>query len=359
MTPKKRIVALGGGGFSMESQNLALDRWILSLVDAECPKVCFLPTASGDAPGYADKFRSAFGRLSCEPSMLSLFRREVDDLRAFLLSQDVIYVGGGNTANMLAIWRAHGIDEILREAWENGVLLAGLSAGSLCWFEEGVTDSLGTELAALSDGLGLLPGSHCPHYDGEADRRPTYTRLIEAGELKPGLAADDGVGLLFEGQELTDIVTSRPGRAAYRVSPGGEEVLEARELSADGPIVPLRGGCHCGAVVWEIDVDPRTETILDCNCSICQAKGFLHLIVAPESFRLLKGKEALKEYRFNTGQAVHRFCTTCGVHSHYIPRSHPDKVDVNVRCIPGLPMDELTIEPFDGKNWEENVDEIQ
>ncbi len=169
----------------------------------------------------------------------------------------------------------------------------------------------------------------------------------------------DGVALLFEGQELTEVVTSRQGRAAYRVSAGGAQRLDARLLEGDAPIMPLQGGCHCGEVVWEIDVDPRTETILDCNCSICQSKGFLHLIVAPESFRLIRGNEALKEYRFNTEQAVHRFCTTCGVHSFYTPRSHPDKVDVNVRCIPDLPLEELNIEPFDGKNWEQNVDEIR
>ncbi len=359
----RRIVALGGGGFSMEPHNLALDRWILSLTDTKRPKVCFLPTASGDATGYAAKFLSAFGRLDCEPSLLSLFRRDRDDLRGFLLDQDVIYVGGGNTANMLELWRTHGVDTALREAWEAGVILTGLSAGSLCWYEEGVTDSLGTNLAPLKDGLGLLSGSHCPHYDGEEDRRPTYQRLVQGGDLASGIAADDGVGLLYEGEDLVEVVTSRPGTRAWRVSRDDdgilEEPIEPRVLPADPASTPFRGGCHCGRVVWEIDVDPRQETVLDCNCSICAKKGFLHLIVAPEKFRLLEGEEMLREYRFNTGQAVHRFCGECGVHSFYTPRSHPDQVDVNVRCVQGLSLAELTIEPFDGQNWEDRVDEIR
>lgn len=347
----------------MEPHNLAIDRWILSLTGKASPKVCFLPTASGDAQGYSRKFLSTFGRLDCQPSCLSLFRRDRDELRAFLLDQDVIYVGGGNTANMLAIWQTHKIDEILREAWEAGVLLAGLSAGSLCWYQEGVTDSLGTSLAPLHEGLGFLPGSHCPHYDGEEDRRPTYQKLVQTKELLAGIAADDGVGLLYEGADLKEVVTSRDGTCAWSVSPGPESIIEtkipARLLPSDPKETPFQGGCHCGAVVWEIDVDPRQGKVLDCNCSICRKKGFLHLIVAPEHFRLLHGAESLQDYRFNTGAALHRFCKHCGVHSFYTPRSHPDQIDVNLRCIPDLPLEELTIEPFDGQNWEHHIEEIR
>lgn len=363
MKPTKRIVAMGGGGFSMEADNLALDRWLLSLCDSKRPKVCFVPTASGDADGYIRKFYALFSRLCCEPTHLSLFRRERDELGAFLRNQDIIYVGGGNTANMLSVWRTHGVDELLRDAWSRGVILAGLSAGSLCWFEAGVTDSLGTTLAPLYDGLGLISGSHCPHYDGEENRRPAYREMVKSGELPDGIAADDGVALYYEGEALTEVVTSRPGAAAWQLRRGErgveEERIEARTLNAEPPPTPLRGGCHCGEVVWEIDVDPRAEEILDCNCSICTQKGFLHLIVEPEKFRLLAGEENLREYRFNTGQAVHKFCEICGVHSFYIPRSHPDKIDVNIRCIEGISIDELSVEPFDGANWEENVEAIQ
>ena len=129
-----------------------------------------------------------------------------------------------------SIWRTHGLDTVLREAWEKGDVLAGLSAGSLCWFASGVTDSFGASLAPLHDGLGLLPGSHCPHYDGEALRRPRYRALIRAGELPPGLAADDGVALRFTGTDLTEVVSSRPGARGWRVTADGEEELPTRFL---------------------------------------------------------------------------------------------------------------------------------
>jgi len=217
------IVAMGGGGFSMEPDNPLLDDYILGLARTnrgrERPRVCFLATASGDTPGYIADFYAALARRS-EASHLSLFVRTVDDVEAHLLDQDVIYVGGGNTENMLAVWRVHGVDRALRRAWESGVILTGLSAGSLCWFESGTTDSFGAGLAPLSAGLGFLPGSHSPHYDGEATRRPHFQRLVAEGRLPAGLAADDGVGLVFHGTELAEVVASRPGARAYRVEPG-------------------------------------------------------------------------------------------------------------------------------------------
>ena len=146
-----------------------------------------------------------------------------------MLRQDVIYVGGGNTASLLAVWRVHGLDRVLADAWYEGVLLCGVSAGMNCWFSESVTDSFGlSRLGALKDGLGLLAGSCCPHYDGEAQRRPTYHRLVGAGELADGLAADDGAALVFVGDELAELVSSRPGAAAYRVERVGDGVEERR-----------------------------------------------------------------------------------------------------------------------------------
>jgi peptidase E len=228
----RRIVAMGGGGFSMEPDNLALDRHVLALTARERPKVAFVPTASGDADGYVQRFYDAFGTLPCEPSHLGLFRRTVGDLRAFVLAQDAIYVGGGNTLNMVALWRLHGLDVILREAWERGVVLAGVSAGALCWFEAGPTDSLGP-LAPIPC-LGFLPGSMCVHYDGEAERRPRYMGWVEAGELPAGYAADDGTALVFEGDALAEAVTSRPAARAFRVErgPGGavERMIGTRHL---------------------------------------------------------------------------------------------------------------------------------
>jgi peptidase E len=230
--PTQRIVAMGGGGFSMEPENPLLDEFVVSLARTNHPRVCFLATAAGDADNYVARFYRAFARLSCRPSDLSLFARDVADLQAFLLAQDVIYVGGGSTANLLAVWRVHGVDAILRNAWEQRVVLCGLSAGMNCWFEASVTDSLGPELAPLRDGLGLLPGSACPHYDGEPARRPTYRRLVATRQLPSGWAADDGAALVFEGQELGEVVASRPQARAYRVEADGSGEVQERPLAA-------------------------------------------------------------------------------------------------------------------------------
>ena len=234
----RQIVAMGGGGFTMEPENTLLDDYVLSLSGQERPRVCFVPTASGDSDATMVRFYEAFPVTRALPSHLPLMRRQLaPEVRAHLLAQDVIYVGGGSTVNMLAMWRAHGVDSALREAWENGVVLCGVSAGSLCWYEAGVTDSYG-RLAPLRDGLGLLAGSHCPHYDGEPDRRPAYQGLV-AGGLPAGIAADDGVGLHYVGSSLERIVSSREGAAAYRVSAVGgeavEERLEAGFLGAGSP----------------------------------------------------------------------------------------------------------------------------
>ncbi len=223
---ERHVVALGGGRLSEDRD--ALDEFVLGLAGRARPRICFLPTAAADSADYVVRFYEAF-RERAEPSHLELFGVPRRDIRDFLLAQDVVYVGGGNTANMLAIWRVHGVDAVLREAWERGIVLAGVSAGSICWFEAGVTDSFGEELAPLRC-LGFLPGSNCPHYDSEPERRPTYTRLVDAGELPPGLAAEDGVGLHFVGSELAEAVTGRPDARAFRVEPGVEEALPVRRL---------------------------------------------------------------------------------------------------------------------------------
>ena len=211
----------------MEPENSLLDEFVLSLVGTSSPRVCFLPTASGDAEGYVARFYRAFSALDCRPTDLQLFSRTVEDLDAFVLAQDIVYVGGGNTASMLAVWRAHGLDGVLARAWEEGVILCGLSAGMNCWFEGSVTDSFSIgNLAPLSDGLGLLPGSCCPHYDGEEQRRPAFHRFIGSGELSGGWAADDGAALVFSGTELEEVVSSRAGAAAYRVEKASSGVCE-------------------------------------------------------------------------------------------------------------------------------------
>lgn len=201
-----------------------LDDYILQATGKANPSICFLGTASGDSESYALMFFRRFVKSDCRPCELRLFRREVRDIPEFLCSRNIIYVGGGNTANMLAVWREHGVDLALREAYENGVVLAGISAGSICWFEHGVTDSFGHDLQPLHC-LGFLSGSNCPHYDGEPNRRPTYQRLICEG-FPPGIAADDGAGLHFVEGELHAVVTSRPDARAYRVACVDETVVE-------------------------------------------------------------------------------------------------------------------------------------
>ncbi len=209
----------------MEPDNPLLDDFILSLTGKPTPKVCFVPTASGDHEGYTQGFYDAFPAERAEASALSLFKRTELDLREFLLAQDMIYVGGGSTANLLAIWRAHGLDRVLREAWDAGIILCGVSAGALCWFESGSTDSFGSGLSPLQNCLGFLPGSFCPHYDGEALRRSTYQQFV-ADSLPNGYAADDGAALHFAGTELVKAISSRPDARAYRVERQGNGVAE-------------------------------------------------------------------------------------------------------------------------------------
>jgi dipeptidase E len=221
----RQIIAMGGGGFSMEPDNLALDRYVLQQTGKSCPEVCFLPTASGDADGYIVRFYSAFAQLNCKPSHLSLFRLPTGDLESFILEKDVFYVGGGNTRSMLAVWREWGLDAILREAWEQGVVLAGLSAGAICWFEQGVTDSTPGRLETLSC-LGYLPGSCCSHYDGEEERRPAYHRLLEADKILSGFGVDDGAALHFVKRGLKRVISSRASAGAYAAEKVGGEVME-------------------------------------------------------------------------------------------------------------------------------------
>lgn len=229
---ESRIIAMGGGGFSMEPDNPLLDDHVLAMAGTPRPRVLFLPTASGDAESYIERFFAAFnGR--AQASSLSLVRRAADDLDAVVRAADIVYVGGGSTLNLLALWRAHGLDRVLSDAYRRGTILAGLSAGAMCWFTHaGVTDSFGPGLARLADGLGLLPGSFCPHYDSEPLRRPTYSRMVDDGSLLEGFAADDGVALCFANGVLHEVVSSRPHGRAWRVRRGSHDPLAVRYLGA-------------------------------------------------------------------------------------------------------------------------------
>ena len=202
----------------------------------ERPKLCYLGTATGDDPARLAGVYGAFAGSPVEVSHLSLFPMPtVPDVRAHLLAQDVVWVGGGSVANLLAVWRVHGLDDVFREAWRAGVVLGGVSAGSLCWHAGGTTDSFGPELRPVTNGLGLIPASNSVHHDSEPQRRPLYCRLVADGTLPDGYATDDGVGLVYRGTELAEVVADRPGKAAHRVArgPDGTAVetrLEPRRL---------------------------------------------------------------------------------------------------------------------------------
>jgi dipeptidase E len=211
----RQIIAIGGGGFSRDAENLALERYIVQQTGVAAPRVAFVPTASAEPFIYLVSFYTAFLKLKCHPSHLSFFKR-TPDLRSCLLNQDVIYVGGGNTKSMLAVWREWGVLEILREAWESGIVLTGVSAGAICWFEQGLTDSWSDRLRPLNC-LGFLPSSCCPHYDGEADRRPSLHQLLANGEISSGIAIEDWTGAHFRGTELHRVVASKLGVRAYSV----------------------------------------------------------------------------------------------------------------------------------------------
>ncbi|MEK4130273.1 Type 1 glutamine amidotransferase-like domain-containing protein [Solibacillus sp. FSL W8-0474] len=213
----RQIIALGGGGFSMEPDNPLLDLYILKQAKKANPQICFVPTASGDSDNYISRYYNFFNQLDCEPSHLSLFAPPTRDLESFILEKDIIYVGGGNTKNLLALWKEWGLDNILRKAWDQGVILAGVSAGSICWFEEGVTDSFGDGLEPINC-LGLIQGSNCPHYDGEVERRSAFHKLVESKKIQSGIAADDGVAIHYTEQGISKIVSSRPSAKAYSVS---------------------------------------------------------------------------------------------------------------------------------------------
>ena len=225
-----QIVAFGGGGFSMEWGNTLLDDYVLSLTGVDHPRVCFLPTASGDADHYVVRFYRAFAASRCEPSHISLFRREtgVGDPRAHLLAQDLVYVGGGSLTSLLGTWQAHGVDLALREAWLSGVVLCGGSAGSLCWFAHAVS-AFHEGPARRLEGLGFLPWSNAVHYDDEPGRKSAFLDAIARG-MPPGYGAGDAAALHFVGTELEEVVSSRREARAVYVSADGAGGVVEREL---------------------------------------------------------------------------------------------------------------------------------
>jgi len=230
---RRRQILATSGGFRLTPRYTAapgpLVRRALQLSGADRPRLCFVGTAGGDDRSWLAQIYGAFAGWSVDVSHLVLFPMpNVDNIRAYLLAQDVVYVGGGSVANLLALWRLHSVDDVMREAWIEGVVLTGVSAGSLCWHLGGTTDSFGPELRPVTDGLGMLPYGNGVHYDSEEQRRPLLQRLVAEGILPLSYATDDGVGLHYVGTELVEAVTDTEGKGAYVVAPGDGAAVETR-----------------------------------------------------------------------------------------------------------------------------------
>lgn len=237
MTSGGRILAIGGHEFTSREGNGAICDLIVELADSAHPRICLLPTASGDPADQIAGFRRAFGERGCDPSAISLFRlgTEPVDVRAHLLAQDAIYVGGGSMVNLIAIWRAHGLEQVLRDCLAEEILICGQSAGAMCWFEGGITCSAGAAQPAA--GLGVLAGSACVHYGAERERRERFRAAIDAGELPPGIGLCDQTAALFEDGSLKEAISAREGAAVWSLSPGSETRVRARPVRALEPAI--------------------------------------------------------------------------------------------------------------------------
>lgn len=242
----RRIMATSGGF-------IPTDRWdvmkagetflrMLALTGKERPRVCFILTASGDNTGYLSRSYAAMSELNCDVTHLQLFTQPNASIREHLLNSDVIWVGGGSVANLLALWRLHGVDVALREAYEEGVILGGVSAGSICWHEGGPTDSFGPQLQTVTNALGFLPYGNAVHYDSEAQRRPMAHDLIAKGTFARIYATDDGVGMLYENEVPVEVIRDRPSTssseasAAYLIEKVGGKIVETRLSPGEIPL---------------------------------------------------------------------------------------------------------------------------
>lgn len=222
----KQIIASGGGGFTRKSSIFALEKYMLAQTNKINPKICFLPQASNEDAAYIAKFLETFQMLGAQPTWVSLFGRVEDSWRKKILDADLIYVGGGNTKSMIALWKAWGVDTLLREAYEKGTVMAGVSAGMLCWFEHGITDSVWP--LGIVEGLGFLPGSACPHFDSEVERQEVYKKLVKSGAVKSGIALEDHTAAHFLDGKLHTIITEVEGKKGFQITP-----LQLQEIVVD------------------------------------------------------------------------------------------------------------------------------
>jgi dipeptidase E len=230
---KKQIITLGGGGFSDDPGNPILDLYILAQSGKDKPKICFLPTASNDADDYIEKFYNAYSKLPAVPAHLSLTKGKTNasKLESFILSHDIIFAGSGSPRLEMKIWRKTGMDRILKKAWKRGIILSGMSAGAMCWFADIFSDPKDDNNYKRISGLGLLPGSLCPHYNNRAELRKAFSRLIAQGELEDGYGVENNCALHFTGKDLFRAVTAYPGAKAYRVFKTGRKA-SARKMKS-------------------------------------------------------------------------------------------------------------------------------
>ena len=213
-----QIIAIGGGGFGRNPNSRIIEKYILDQSSVSSPKICFIPTASAEDKSYIVNFYKAFTKLDCEPTHLNLFER-TPNLRSIINKQDIIYAGGGNTKSMLAVWREWKLDILLKKAYEKGKILCGVSAGSICWFEKGVTDSWASNLSII-DCLGFVPGNNCPHYNSELDRRPSVHKFIDSNNIDTCYASDDGAALHFKNGKLYKSITFYKDSKSYIITKG-------------------------------------------------------------------------------------------------------------------------------------------
>lgn len=224
----KQIIVSGGGGFTRYDSTFSLEKYILAQTQNTQPKICFLPQASNEDAKYVTRFFETFLALGAQPSWVSLFGRVSDSWKEKILDADVVYVGGGNTKSMIALWKAWGVDEILREAYHKGVIMCGVSAGMICWFEQGITDSVWP--LGVVDGLGFLQGSCCPHFDTEVERQDVYARNIASGKIQPGIALEDDVAAHYVDGELHKIIATMSGKKAFAITAQGQKELAVQEI---------------------------------------------------------------------------------------------------------------------------------
>ena len=227
----KQIIAIGGGGFGRNPGNGKIEQYILNQSNSDSPKICFIPTATGDDESYKESYYSTMSKLNCVPTHLDFFKR-TPDIEKLILEQDVIFVGGGNTKSMLAVWREWGLEKILKKAYLNGVIMNGVSAGAICWFEKGITDSWAKELKVL-DCLGFIQGNCCPHYDEEAERKPALSKFITNKKISNCYAIDGGCALHIKNNKTFKAISFQGNKNSFFVEYKNKEVIESIISVAD------------------------------------------------------------------------------------------------------------------------------